>query len=58
MKLKAQSRRDLVLAILLSSSIAPAETREYKLPLLFEINRGQTDRRVEFLSRARATPCF
>jgi len=58
MKLKAQSRRDLVLAILLSSSIAPAETREYKLPLLFEINRGQTDQRVKFLSRGKGYTLF
>ncbi len=65
MKLKAQFCSDLVLAILLLSSIAPAETREHQirdnsaqLPLLFEINRGQTDQRVKFLSRGKGYTLF
>src|SRR5712692_2893127 len=58
MKLKRRCSSDLVLAILLLSSIAPAETREYRLPLLFEINRGQTDQRVKFLSRGKGYTLF
>src|SRR5712692_11753749 len=65
MKFKAQFCSDLVLAILLLSSIAPAETREHQirdmsaqLPLVFEINRGQTDQRVKFLSRGKGYTLF
>src|SRR5712692_850889 len=65
MKLKTQFRSDLVLAILLLASVAPAETREHQvrdmsaqLPLVFEINRGQTDQRVKFLSRGKDYTLF
>jgi len=58
MKLKTRSSVDLVLASLLLSSIAPAETLDAQLPLLFEVNRGQTDARVKFLSRGKGYTLF
>ena len=50
-----------VFLVLWSMSVASAQTvaeRYGKLPLGFEVNRGQTDSRVKFLSRGRGYTLF
>ena len=63
MKLNKRFFQQLLAAIQLFSSLALAQSREHirdvsQLPLVFEINRGQTDQRARFLSRGNGYTLF